>query len=384
MYSLLNTQNLLYMQEVIDFFKGLFATDLWPARWKCGYWSDFHGWLYIISDLTIWFSYFAIPVIIIGYLYKKKYELKYTHTYFLFASFILLCGSTHLIDASMFWMPMYRFNAIIRFLTGVVSLFTVFHLIKILPDAFLQKTSVVLEKEIAKRAEIEKELSEANEGLQAFAYMASHDLQEPLRKISMLTTRLYEENKNNVNESSKQWMEKTIAAAIRMQKMVTDILALSSLSKEVELKPIDMNTVIRDVIADLEMKIQERDATIETDDLPVVTGHREYLIQLFINLIGNAIKFSNKRPIVKINAESIEDKVQIYIQDNGIGMKQEDTDKIFQAFRRLHGKEAYEGSGIGLAICKKIVDIHDGKISVKSKPGEGTTFIVELLTPKNI
>jgi hypothetical protein len=115
----------------------LFSTGLWPPRWQCGQWSDFHGWLYIISDLVIWFSYFAIPVIIVGYIYKKKYELKYTRTYFLFASFILLCGSTHLLDASMFWVPMYRFSGLILLLTGVVSLFTVYHLVKILPDAFL-------------------------------------------------------------------------------------------------------------------------------------------------------------------------------------------------------------------------------------------------------
>lgn len=367
--------------EIVDFFSGLFSTDLWPPRWQCGRWSDFHGWLYIISDLMIWFSYFAIPVIIIGYIYKKKYELKYTRTYFLFASFILLCGSTHLLDASMFWIPMYRFSGLILFLTGVVSLFTVYHLIRILPDAFLQKTSVVLEKEIAKRIEAERKLSEANKGLEAFAYMASHDLQEPLRKVKMFTFRLYEENRDKLDPDSKQWAEKAMSAADRMQRMIMDILSLSSLRAEVELKPTDLQKVMKEVETDLEVKIQERSAVIQYHDLPVVTGYHEYLVLLFVNLLNNAMKFSEKQPFIRITAEQREGTTMIYVKDNGIGMRQEETPDIFNAFHRLNKKEAYEGSGIGLAICKKIVDIHNGNITVESAPGEGTTFMIDL--PKN-
>lgn len=369
--------------EILDFFRGLFATNPWPPRWQCGQWSDFHGWLYITSDLMIWFSYFAIPVIIVGYIYKKKYELKYTKTYVLFASFILLCGSTHLLDASMFWVPMYRFSGLILLLTGVVSLFTVYHLVRILPDAFQQKTSVVLEKEIAKRIEAERRLSEANKGLEAFAYMASHDLQEPLRKVKMFTFRLYEESRDKLDANSIQWAEKSISAADRMQRMIVDILSLSSLQEHVKLEPTDLQQVMKDVETDLEVKIQERSALIKAYDLPVVTGYHEYLVLLFLNLLSNAIKFSERQPVIRIYAEQTEESVIIYVKDNGIGMRQDETSDIFNPFHRLNRKEIYEGSGVGLAICKKIVDIHKGNITAQSAPGEGTTFKIELPREKS-
>ena len=326
----------------------------------------------------IWFSYFAIPVIIVQYIYKKKFELKYTKTYVLFASFILLCGSTHLLDASMFWVPIYRFSGLILFITGVVSLFTVYHLIKVLPDAFVQKTSLVLEKEIAKRIEAERRLLDTNTGLEKFAYMASHDLQEPLRKIRIFASRLYENNQDSLDEPGKQLARKTIMAADRMHRVVQGILSLSSITEGVELKSTDLNAVLEEVKTDLEVKIQERNAVIDQGTLPHVYGCHEYLVQLFLNLIGNAIKFSDKRPYIQIRAESGPDFVIIHVKDNGIGMRQEDTHTIFNAFERLHGKDVYEGSGIGLSISKKIVDIHKGQISVESSPGVGTTFRIEL------
>ena len=366
------------MGQLTEFIKGLFSTELWPARWHCGEWSDFHGWLYIVSNLMIWFSYFAIPLIIIGYTYKKKYELKYTKTYFLFASFILLCGSTHLLDASLFWVPMYRFSALILLLTGVVSLFTVYHLIGILPDAFLQKTSVVLEKEISKRVEAEDQLSAANKGLEAFAYMASHDLQEPLRKIRMFTTRLYEANEAQLDPESKRWAEKTIIAADRMQRIIHGFLSLSSLRETVDMKSVDLGAVIEEAKADLEVKIQEKDASIEYEGLPLVYGNYEYLVLLFLNLISNGIKFSDKRPHIRIQADEGPDMVTVRVIDNGIGMREADIPEIFNTFYRAHTKDAYEGSGIGLSICKKIVDIHNGEITVTSREGHGTTFTVRV------
>src|SRR5687767_3232988 len=176
------------MKEIDEFFRNLFSYDLWPPRWKCGYWSDFHGYIYIASGLLVWVAYFLIPLIIVNYFYKKKATIRFRKVYILFASFILLCGSTHFIDALMFWIPMYRLNAIVRLITGVVSLLTVYHLVKVLPELFKQQTNLELENEIIRRKEVELQLAEANHGLEAFAYIASHDLQEPLRKIKTFTT----------------------------------------------------------------------------------------------------------------------------------------------------------------------------------------------------
>ncbi|MFN8345169.1 MAG: ATP-binding protein [Spirosomataceae bacterium] len=366
------------MNEVIEFFSGLFATDKWPPRWFCGEWSDFHGWLYISSDLMIWIAYFLIPIIILQYFADKREVIKFTKVYLLFATFILLCGSTHFMDAMMFWIPMYRLNALVRLATGVVSLFTVYHLFKILPQAFKQKTIPELELEIAKRVEAERKLAEANANLEAFAYVASHDLQEPLRKIRTFTSLLYKNNIDSFDTKNKEIAEKIVASTSRMQGMIQDVLTLSTINVNAELSEVDSNEAVAIALEDLEMKIAEKKAVIKVGELPKVIGNKEYLAQLFMNLISNAVKFSKNTPFITITGLLKDKKALIYIKDNGIGISEEHLERIFLAFQRLHSRAEYEGSGIGLAICKRIADIHNGKISVVSKVGEGTTFILEL------
>ena len=366
------------MDQLFNFFKGLFDTNLWPARWVCGQWTTFHGWLYIISDLIIWLSYFLIPVIIIDYFTKRRTTLKFQKGYFLFAAFILLCGLTHFFDALMFWIPVYRLNALIRFITAIISMSTVLYLIKILPQAFRQKTSLELENEIAKRIEVEKKLAEAITGLKAFAYIASHDLQEPLRKIRLYSSMLNEKNKEKFDESSKEYADKILSSSIRMQSLVEDVLSLSSIDNQAELKEASVETTIGNAKESLEIRIAERGAVVHYSSIPKVKGNEAYLSQLFTNLISNSIKFSKGQPVITIDGEKHGDFVTITVADNGIGMNQEDTTRIFEAFQRLNSKKEYEGSGIGLSICKKIIDLHNGKISVNSELGKGTTFTIIL------
>lgn len=366
------------MNEIIEFFKGLFAYKEWPPRWKCGYWSDFHGWLYIVSELMVWTAYFLIPLIIINYFYKKRTGIKFRRVYLLFATFILLCGSTHFLDALMFWVPMYRLNAVVRLATGVISLFTVYHLMHILPQVFSQKTNLELETEIAKRQEAEYKLEEANKGLEAFAYAASHDLQEPLRKIRTFTSLLNNSNENTFDTKSKDYVKKIVSASDRMNALINDILTLSTITENVEFTEVDTNKVITSAMEDLELKVQEKNAQVNIAPLPNVKGSDIYLTQLFTNLIGNALKFTQQQPVVTITGERVDGRVIINVADNGIGISEEHYNKIFESFQRLNSKQEYEGTGIGLAICKRIADIHNGRISVNSKVGEGTTFSVEL------
>ena len=367
------------MDQLFEFLKGLFDTHLWPARWHCGQWTTFHGWLYIISDLMIWLAYFLIPVIILNYFSKRKSRLKFEKVYFLFAAFILLCGITHFLDAMMFWVPVYRFNALIRFITAGVSMMTVFYLIKILPEAFKQKTSLELENEIAKRKEAELKLEEANNGLKAFAYVASHDLQEPLRKIRLYTSRLNEVDAVKTDDVSTSFIDKIKTASTKMQNLIEDVLKLSSISVEIDLHAVSVEESVANAKDDLEIKIMEKKAIINCGPIPKVLGNISYLTQLFANLISNSLKFSTNTPIINIKAEKEGNRVIIQFSDNGIGMNQKDTEAIFETFKRLNPKNQYEGSGIGLAICKKIVDIHKGKITVTSKLNEGTTFNIELI-----
>lgn len=149
------------MDQVVDFFKKLFDSSDWPPRWHCGNWTEFHGWLYIISDLLIWSAYFAIPVVIIKYV-TRKHHPRFLRLYFLFAAFILACGATHFLDAVAFWLPMYRLSALVRFITGVISWITVFSLIRYLPLAFSLKTQPELEAEIENRDQVEREIKSLN------------------------------------------------------------------------------------------------------------------------------------------------------------------------------------------------------------------------------
>ncbi len=130
------------MEEVIEFIKGIFDTTLWPRRWACGEWSDFHGWLYIISDFSIGLAYTGIPIIIGAYILKRYRDIQFRYVLWLFFAFILLCGLTHFMDAIIFWWPAYRLSAIIRFSTAIVSIGTLIALYKLLPEAFSLKTAV--------------------------------------------------------------------------------------------------------------------------------------------------------------------------------------------------------------------------------------------------
>ncbi|MBO9572124.1 MAG: GHKL domain-containing protein [Chitinophagaceae bacterium] len=364
------------MQDVKEFFKGLFATDRWPPRWKCGYWSDFHGWMYIISDLMIWLAYFLIPLIIISYFKNKKTAIRFQNVYLLFAAFILLCGSTHFLDAMMFWFPMYRLNGVVRFLTAVASLFTVYYLVKILPQVNKMRTALELENEIARREEVEKDLEEANKRLAAFASVASHDLQEPLRKIRTFADVLYIKNKDSFDPLSKENTEKIIHSATRMQALVSDVLILSSINDGVELEAVNLEETIKESIDSLELFITEKNAVINVSPLPVIKGNPAYLTQLFTNLISNAIKFNEQVPEINIRAEETNGEIIISVTDNGIGMLPEYHEKVFEAFKRINSKTKYPGTGIGLAICKRIMEIHHGTINVESTKDKGSSFIL--------
>jgi two-component system, chemotaxis family, sensor kinase Cph1 len=366
------------MQQVIDFFKGLFDTTEWPPRWHCGNWTGFHGWLYILSDLSIWIAYFLIPLIILNYLGKKRNGVKFQGAYLLFAAFILLCGITHFMDAMMFWIPMYRLNALVRFVTGVVSLLTVYYLFKILPQAFRQKSNVELEREVSRRIQAEQSLAEANASLTAFAYIASHDLQEPLRKIRTFGSMVQDEYSKNLDARGNELVEKIMKSATRMQAMTTDILNLSAYTDRINMSMVSVTEAAGIAISDLESKIIESGARITVGDIPEVYGNLSYLSHLFLNLISNAIKFSDRQPVINIWGEAHDGMVSVYVEDNGIGIQEEGHHKIFHAFQKMHAKSEYEGSGLGLAICKRIVDIHRGHLSVSSVVGEGSTFVVDL------
>lgn len=240
------------------------------------------------------------------------------------------------------------------------------------------------------------ELEQRNQTLREFAYIASHDLQEPLRKISAFSNLVMEDYADEVDETAHHYLERMQDAAQRMSRLISDLLVYSRVTTRARpFEPVDLEAVIANVRSDLDMQMEDVDGTIETRDLPTIDADPTQMRQLLQNLISNALKFHREGvpPVVRIEAEVFPaqdpdwaarvdadaDKIcRLTIADNGIGFDEKYADRIFTPFKRLHGRGDYAGTGMGLAICRRIVERHGGDITVSSTPGEGTTFTVLL------
>lgn len=230
------------------------------------------------------------------------------------------------------------------------------------------------------------ELERSNKELQDFAYVASHDLQEPLRKIQAFGNLLDEEYGDKLDEG-KDYLERMRSAASRMSVLITDLLAFSRVSSKARpFVDVDLQTIAEEVVADLETRIKDTDGVVKINKLPTIKGDPVQMRQLFQNLIGNALKFHKEGvpPVVTVSSLAGKDnggKIKhhsLVVKDNGIGFDEKYLDRIFSVFQRLHNKDSYEGTGIGLAVCRKIVERHGGTISATSKSGKGSTFRVTI------
>jgi len=252
-----------------------------------------------------------------------------------------------------------------------------------------------LEKRVEERTEelfkINKQLEISNDDLQQYASVASHDLKEPLRKIQIYSDKIRRAFLAE-NAEADEYIQKIISSSQRMSRLINDLLNYSRLSGEGLYKATDINIILDELMADLEVLIAEKNATIHIDRFPEMDVIPGQIRQLFQNILSNALKFSKKEiaPIVNISVSRTAEQelegnndengnfCRISISDNGIGFNEIYKEKIFTMFQRLHSKEAFEGTGIGLAIVKKIVEKHNGIITVSSREGEGTTFILVL------
>ena len=227
-------------------------------------------------------------------------------------------------------------------------------------------------------------LERSNRELQDFLYVASHDLQEPLRKVQAFGDRLQTAYSEVLDDQGRDYLERMQNAAARMQTLINSLLTYSRVTTKAEpFVPVDLDRVVREVVSDLETRIEQVGGRVEVGDLPTIEADPTQMRQLLQNLIGNALKFhkENEAPLVKVYAEPLDGRdgwYQIMVEDNGIGFDEKYLERIFQVFQRLHGRDKYEGTGIGLATCRKIVERHRGSITAKSVPAQGATFIVTL------
>jgi signal transduction histidine kinase len=222
----------------------------------------------------------------------------------------------------------------------------------------------------------QEELARSNRDLEQFAYVASHDLQEPLRMVATYTQLLAERYKGKLDSDADKYMHYAVDGALRMQKLVQDLLAFSRVGRQgMALENTDSNAVLQVALLNLEAAIQEGGAIVEHAQLPAVVADGSQLVQVFQNLIGNAIKFHGSEPPLIQVAARVKGKEWVFsVADNGIGIAPENVDNVFVIFRRLHTRAEYSGNGIGLSICKKIVEQHGGRIWIESKPDHGSIF----------
>ncbi|MFQ6099967.1 MAG: GAF domain-containing protein [Anaerolineae bacterium] len=270
--------------------------------------------------------------------------------------------------------------------------------------AILIERARLFEKVEAARTELQERaeaLARSNAELEQFAYVASHDLQEPLRKVRAFGDRFEAKYADMLDERGRDYLERMQGAASRMQEMINDLLTLSRVTTRAQpFVPVDLRQLADEAVSDLEIRIERSSGRVEIDELPTIEADPIQMRQLLGNLIGNALKFQRKgkSPVVKVYGKLLDGqerhgepapgsematatdsaKCQIFVQDNGIGFDEKYLERIFQPFQRLHGRSEYEGSGMGLAICRKIAERHGGSITAQSTPGQGATFIVTL------
>jgi signal transduction histidine kinase len=230
-----------------------------------------------------------------------------------------------------------------------------------------------MEDDLARKVD---ELARSNADLEQFAYVASHDLQEPLRMVTAYTQLLAERYRGKLDENADKFIGYASEGALRMQVLIQDLLAFSRVGRNgIDRGSVDCNDIMKEVLQTLAPAIQESTAVVTHAELPNVWADRTEVKQLFQNLIGNAIKFRGEpSPAVSVQAEKSGQQWQFSVSDNGIGVAPEYVETIFVVFQRLHARTEYSGNGIGLAICKKIVERNGGKIWVESQPGLGCTF----------
>jgi len=225
------------------------------------------------------------------------------------------------------------------------------------------------------RAEMER----SNADLARFAYVALHDLQEPLRTVSSYLSLLKRRYRGQLDESADEFIDYAVDGATRMSELIRDVLAYSRVgTRAKEFAPVDCAALVATATANLQVRIADTGARVTAMGLPMVCGDGTQLGQLFQNLIGNALKFCRDAPDVRVSAEKQGDTWLVRVRDNGIGIAPDQAERIFQVFQRLHSRTEYEGTGIGLAVCKRIVERHGGRIWVESEPGHGASFLFTL------
>jgi chemotaxis family two-component system sensor kinase Cph1 len=367
--------------QISDFFGKMFDTKDWPARWHCGNWTNFHGWLYIFSDGLIMISYFAIPVLL-GVMLKRRPDIPFLKVGWLFGAFIVLCGCTHLIDMLIFWWPAYRLSAIIRLLTGIVSAVTLLALYRVMPVIMSLRNVSELEREIKQREEAETALNkshqlliDSHQQLRSFTHILSHNIRNHASNIALLTDMV---DKATLEESNAELFEKIARVSHGLNNTLND-LAEAIMIRERQVEPVLVNfqEILDEVLDILQSDLEVSKVTIATDfTVSTIVYPKIYLESILMNLVSNAIKYKRENVSPSISLSTHTDECGCIImqcKDNGIGINLElHGGKIFGLYKTFHTHK--DAHGVGLFLVKTQIESQRGTITVDSKVGEGTCF----------
>lgn len=368
-------------------------------------------WLHVASDALVALAYFVISLTLIYFLRRHRTVISFNWAIALFAAFIVLCGTGHVLSLITVWQPIYYVQGWVKALTAVVSVATAVSIIPLVPKLLAMRSPEELEEANAKLAEANRQLAAANAQLkleiearlaaeaevhaslaearrsaaelEQFAYIASHDLQAPLRNISGFAKLLEKRYGTVLQDDAREFLDFIHKGIQQMQSLIADLLQLSRIGrgKDSTLESLPLRTTVDRTLASLATEIGAQQAEITVHPLPTLEAEHRLLGQLLQNLIANSLKFQPRGalPRIDISAEEQAQSWVLRIRDNGIGIPADQLEKIFEIFRRLHSQDEYEGSGIGLAICRKIA-VHLGGSLTAESPGEGqgTTFVLTL------
>lgn len=356
----------------------LLGLDDFPPRWHCGNWSDPLGWIHILSNLATWAAYFTIPVVLLYFLKTRGRDLPFSYMLPVFGAFIMACGVGHLIDAIIFWCPIYRIAAVSKVLTALASWIAVFALFDLVPKLLGYPSPEALRIEVEKRRELQdlleaqrRELLRSNEALDAFATSAGHDLKAPLRSIRNLANFVEEDNVDRIQSASIAHLHRIKSKAEDLERLVNDLLEYSRVDfNQDRAKSVNTHEMIEEIL-DL-FDVRESFTVVYASEFPTLITDVVPLASVIRNLVDNAIKHHpSGRGVLEFGVAAETEFLHFWVKDDGAGIRESERKQVFRPLRRF---SQVTGHGLGLSLVKRSVELAGGEIWLESAQGEGTTF----------